>query len=55
MTYNRVLEDQLKVMDMTAFALCREQKLPVVIFDMGVPGNIAAVAAGKRVGTKVVP
>ena len=54
-TYDRVLEDQLKVMDMTAFALCREQRLPVVIFDMGVPGNIAAVAAGKRVGTKVVP
>jgi uridylate kinase len=54
-TYDRVLKDRLKVMDMTAFALCREQKLPVIIFDMKQPGNIAAVARGDRVGTKVVP
>ena len=53
-TYDRVLKDRLKVMDMTAFALCREQKLPVIIFDMKKAGNIAAVAGGKRVGTKVV-
>jgi uridylate kinase len=53
-TYDRVLKDRLKVMDMTAFALCREQKLPVVIFDMRKSGNIAAVARGDRVGTKVV-
>jgi uridylate kinase len=54
-TYDRVLRDRLKVMDMTAFALCREQKLPVVIFDMKRPGNIAAVARGERAGTLVVP
>ncbi|MFT3789110.1 MAG: UMP kinase [Tepidisphaeraceae bacterium] len=53
-TYDRVLADQLKVMDMTAFALCREQKLPVVIFDMKTPGNVARVCKGERVGTKVV-
>lgn len=53
-TYDRVLKDRLKVMDMTAFALCREQKLPLVIFDMNKKGNIAAVARGERVGTKVV-
>jgi uridylate kinase len=53
-TYDRVLKDRLKVMDMTAFALCREQKLPLVIFDMNKPGNIAAVARGERVGTKVI-
>ena len=45
----------MKVMDMTAFALCREQRLPVVIFDMKKAGNIAAVARGERVGTKVIP
>jgi len=54
-TYDRILRDRLKVMDMTAFALCREQRLPVIVFDMGKPGNIARVARGERVGTKVVP
>ncbi len=54
-TYDRVLKDRLKVMDMTAFALCREQKMKVVIFDMGKQGNIAKVCRGERVGTLVVP
>jgi uridylate kinase len=54
-TYDRVLRDRLKVMDMTAFALCREHHLPVVIFDMLKPGNIARVVRGERVGTLVVP
>ena len=54
-SFDRVLKDRLKVMDMTAFALCREQRLPVVIFDMGKDGNIVGVAKGQRVGTKVVP
>jgi uridylate kinase len=54
-TYDRVLTDQLKVMDMTAFALCRDRRLPVVIFDMNKEGNIARVCRGERVGTLVVP
>lgn len=54
-TYDRVLSDQLKVMDMTAFALCRDRRLPVVIFDMNKEGNIARVCRGDRVGTLVVP
>jgi uridylate kinase len=54
-TYDRVLKDRLKVMDMTAFALCREQRMKVVIFDMGQEGNIVRVCKGERVGTLVVP
>ncbi len=54
-TYDRILSDQLKVMDMTAFALCRDRRLPVVIFDMNKEGNIARVCRGERVGTLVVP
>jgi uridylate kinase len=53
-TYDRVLRDRLRVMDMTAFALCREQKLPVVIFDMKQSGNVARVVRGESVGTRVV-
>jgi uridylate kinase len=54
-TYDRVLTDQLKVMDMTAFALCRDRRLPVVIFDMNKQGNIARVCRGERTGTLVIP
>lgn len=54
-SFDRVLKDRLKVMDMTAFAMCREQKLPVVVFNMATKGAILAVAKGERAGTKVVP
>jgi uridylate kinase len=54
-TYDRVLKDRLKVMDMTAFALCREQRLAVVIFDMNEPHVIKRVCLGETVGTTVVP
>jgi uridylate kinase len=54
-SFDRVLSDKLKVMDMTAFAMCREQRLPVVIFDMKTPGTILRVCRGERVGTKVIP
>ncbi len=54
-TYDRVLKDRLKVMDMTAFALCREQRLAVVIFDMNEPQVIKRVCLGETVGTTVVP
>jgi uridylate kinase len=40
-------------MDQTAIALCRENDLPIVVFDMSTPGNIGKVAAGERVGTLV--
>ena len=37
----------------TALALCRENELPIVVFDMGVPGNLRKLAAGDAVGTRV--
>ena len=47
------LEKQLKVMDASAFALCLENKMPVVVFDFFVPKNLLRVVLGKNVGTTV--
>ena len=53
-SYTECLHQDLKVMDMTAFALCRDNKLPIVVFDLHVPGNIQRVVCGENVGTRVV-
>jgi uridylate kinase len=53
-SYTECLQKDLKVMDMTAFALCRDNKLPIVVFDLHVPGNIQRVVCGENVGTRVV-
>ena len=47
------MRQNLQFMDQAAIALCRENGLPIVVFDMGVKGNILKVAAGERVGTLV--
>ncbi len=54
-TYQEVLTKQLRVMDMTAITLCMEQKIPLVVFNLKIPGNIARVVRGEDVGTKIVP
>jgi uridylate kinase len=51
--YDEVLQRNLRVMDQTAIALCRENEIPIVVFDIGVPGNLQKVAAGEKVGTLV--
>lgn len=43
----------LKVMDMTAFTLCKENNLPIIVFDMDTPGNLEKVLEGEQVGTIV--
>jgi uridylate kinase len=43
----------LKVMDMTAFTLCKENDLPIIVFDMDTPGNLRKVLVGEQVGTLV--
>ena len=48
-----VISKNLKVMDMTAFTLCQENNLPIIVFDMNGPGNLLAVVSGKKVGTLV--
>ena len=52
-TYDEVLARGLKVMDVTATAMCRENHLPIIVFDMDTPGNLAKVIAGENIGTKV--
>ncbi len=52
-TYLEVLNQGLKVMDSTAISLCMENKLPIVVFDIGTRGNLARVVSGETVGTLV--
>jgi len=52
-TYDEAIEKKLKVMDLTAFALCSENKLPVIVFDMNKPGNLKAIVTGQKIGTLV--
>ncbi len=52
-TYDEVIRRGLRVMDITATALCRENGLPIVVFDMDTPGNLAKVIAGGPIGTTV--
>jgi uridylate kinase len=53
LSYMEVLQKSLAFMDQAAIALCRENDLPIVVFDMAVPGNIRKVVAGESVGTRV--
>ncbi len=53
LTYEEALIKNLRVMDQTALALCRENHMPVVVFDMEVIGNLRKLAAGEAVGTRV--
>jgi uridylate kinase len=52
-TYQEVLERQLKVMDASAISLCMDNNLPIIVFNMRQAGNINRVVAGEPVGTKV--
>jgi uridylate kinase len=54
LTFTDALRQDLRVMDATAFALCRENQMGIVVFDMNVRGNIRRVAGGEQVGTVVV-
>jgi uridylate kinase len=53
LTYMEVLERELHVMDTTATSLCMDNHLPILVFDMTAPGNIARVLKGENVGTTV--
>ena len=52
-TFTEVYEKNLQVMDMTAFTLCQENKLPIIVFDMNKPGNLQSLVEGAEVGTLV--
>jgi uridylate kinase len=53
LTYMDAITQNLKVMDMTAFTMCQERSLPIIVFDFRTPGNIKRVALGQRIGTIV--
>src|SRR3977135_3066310 len=52
-TFQECISKNLRVMDMTAFTLCMENKLPIIVFDMNTPGNLLSVVTGQQVGTLV--
>jgi uridylate kinase len=52
-TYDQILRDNLKVMDTTAVSLCRDNKMPMMVFSMREQGNITRVCAGEQLGTLV--
>ena len=51
LSFDRVLQENLQVMDATAFTLCRENNMPLVVFNMNVPGNLAKLVKGEQIGT----
>jgi uridylate kinase len=51
--YAEALQKQLKVMDSTAFSLCMDNKMPIIVFDLFRPHNLKRVVMGERVGTLV--
>jgi uridylate kinase len=52
-SFDEVISKGLKVMDMTAFTLCKENKLPIIVFDMNQENNLLDLVTGKKVGTLV--
>ncbi len=54
LTYRDVLHKDLRVMDASAISLAREEKLPILVFNMKTPGNIVKAASGENIGTLIV-
>jgi uridylate kinase len=52
-TFAKVIRDGLGVMDMTAFTLCQENNLPIIVFDVNTPGNLRKLMNGDKIGTLV--
>lgn len=53
LTFDKAMSDHLKVMDQTAFALCSEGNMPIIVFDMNEKGNLLRILNGEKVGTLV--
>ncbi len=52
-SFNEVYEKNLSIMDMTAFTLCKENNLPIIVFDMNKPKNLIKLIEGKKIGTLI--
>lgn len=53
LTFDEAISRNLKVMDQTAFALCKQGDMPIIVFDMNCSGNLTALLAGEKIGTLV--
>ena len=53
LTYNDVLQKKLEVMDNTAITLCMNNKIPIVVFNIDVPGNVVKACKGEQLGTLI--
>ena len=53
LTFQEAYENNLNIMDMTAFTLCQENNLPIIVFDMNKPGNLNRLLKGEEVGTLI--
>ncbi len=53
LTFTEAYDKKLKVMDLTAFTMCSENSLPIIVFDMNTPGNLKRVVLGEKIGTLV--
>ncbi len=53
LTFDKAISDNLKVMDQTAFALCRQGDMPIIVFDMNQKGNLTKLLGGEKIGTLV--
>lgn len=52
-TFEEVISKRLKIMDSTAFTMCRDNNMPIIVFDMNKPGNLLSVVKGDKTGTLV--
>ena len=52
-SFNEVYEKNLSIMDMTAFTLCKENNLPIIVFDMNKPNNLIKLIDGEKIGTLI--
>ncbi len=55
LSFDKVIDDRLNVMDTTAIVMCRDNNLPIRVFDMHVPGNLIRLVEGENIGTLIVP
>jgi uridylate kinase len=53
LSFSEVISKGLRIMDMTAFTLCKENNLPIIVFDINKPGNLMKIIKGEKVGTLV--
>lgn len=52
-SFKEVIDKRLRVMDSTAFTMCRDNNMPIIVFDMNQPGNLSKLVSGKKIGTLV--